>query len=662
MIRNLSDLSLASLNNHNVMVVDDDPEVLERLSRLLLANGLRPSCFDSPAAALDHRNGGYPLAFIDVGLPGANGLELAASLRNAGEIQDVVFMSSRECLDMTLKALRAGAWDFLHKPLCDNDIAMLLQRFSERRELRRRVAEAERKHSMLIQDLPVLVFEMNPRLEFTFVNQACLDILGFSVEEALADKEFFLSRLHPQDREIIQDSCRRAFQTGSNFTLECRLLHRQGRAVHGILRSTSQSANGSGPEILDVVFMDITDRVYLERALVQNEKLKTLGEVSAEVAHEIRNPLMSIAGFARRLEQKSGGHPEAGIILRESQRLEKLLDRIRKYLEPVNVNYQLCQVNSVLGDSLRMLQSEFDERQVRYEISLKDDLTEAVADPLILQQVFLNLFRFALPRFKPGTTLQARTQESESHILVEIVCPRDGALPSDTEGLFLPFEENGLSTGISSAYRLVRNMRSLLSVVYEGESAVIGVSIPKAELSLSMDRLLHEWGRNSDALPCFVGDSLLSRSCFDDLLERNVRLAVRERRPLSLIFIDVEGFDAYERARGREKAEAVLAAIGQTLESSLTKSHYLLGKYGSQEFAVLLPDAGEAAAKALAASMDAGIRAHSLPEGLPGLRVRFGISSGVPEHQFSAQDIIAHSVKALHSSSGDSRTTSPEKT
>ena len=50
--------------------------------------------------------------------------------------------------------------------------------------------------------------------------------------------------------------------------------------------------------------MDISDRVFLEKTLVQREKLKTLGAISAEVAHEIRNPLVSIGGFAQRLKQK----------------------------------------------------------------------------------------------------------------------------------------------------------------------------------------------------------------------------------------------------------------------------------------------------------------------------------------------------------------------
>ena len=85
---------------------------------------------------------------------------------------------------------------------------------------------------------------------------------------------------------------------------------------------------------LQGMIVDITDRVFLEKAVVQKEKLRILGSISAEVAHEIRNPLVSIGGFARRLRKRFPELPEGDIILRESERLEKMLKRIAEYLYP----------------------------------------------------------------------------------------------------------------------------------------------------------------------------------------------------------------------------------------------------------------------------------------------------------------------------------------
>jgi signal transduction histidine kinase len=95
------------------------------------------------------------------------------------------------------------------------------------------------------------------------------------------------------------------------------------------------------PALVEGIAVDITDRVELERFVVQEEKLKTLGAISAEVAHEIRNPLFSIAGFANRLKNRLPDSHEVDIILAEARRLEDILDRIGNYLHPVELRPRL---------------------------------------------------------------------------------------------------------------------------------------------------------------------------------------------------------------------------------------------------------------------------------------------------------------------------------
>jgi PAS domain S-box-containing protein len=77
-----------------------------------------------------------------------------------------------------------------------------------------------------------------------------------------------------------------------------------------------------------VVARDITERKRVERLRVEAERLKTIGSIAAEVAHEIRNPIVSIGGFARRLQQRFPDLTEAEIILHEAERLERMLEKI----------------------------------------------------------------------------------------------------------------------------------------------------------------------------------------------------------------------------------------------------------------------------------------------------------------------------------------------
>ncbi|MBW1767897.1 MAG: response regulator [Deltaproteobacteria bacterium] len=96
---------------------------------------------------------------------------------------------------------------------------------------------------------------------------------------------------------------------------------------------------------LNLCLKRFQERKALQEKVKIEEKLKTLSAISAEVVHEIRNPIVSIGGFAKRLQKKSPGLRESEIILCESQRLEKILDKISNYLKPVKPCSQECSVD-----------------------------------------------------------------------------------------------------------------------------------------------------------------------------------------------------------------------------------------------------------------------------------------------------------------------------
>ena len=115
---------------------------------------------------------------------------------------------------------------------------------------------------------------------------------------------------------------------------------------------------------MEGIAVDLTDRVELERFVVQEEKLKTLGAITAEVAHEIRNPLFSIAGFAHRLKNRLPDCNELDIILAESRRLEDILDRIGNYLHPVAPHPRLCSLPPIITTVLDFLSPELAAKDI----------------------------------------------------------------------------------------------------------------------------------------------------------------------------------------------------------------------------------------------------------------------------------------------------------
>ena len=224
---------------------------------------------------------------------------------------------------------------------------------------------------------------------------------------------------------------------------------------------------------------EIEERKRLEKALVQKEKLNTLGAIAAEVAHEIRNPLVAIGGFARRLQKRFPDLRECDIMLRESRRLEKILDRIRNYLKPVQIRYQECSANTVISDCLDLLSPEMDRRGVTCRLSLDPALPIVYVDPDILTQISINLIRNAAEAMDKRGTLLIKTFESENKIHIDFKNEAQGQKIKDSELLFLPFDEGGQSIGLPLCYRLVRKMGGILSFAQEENFTVFTISLPK---------------------------------------------------------------------------------------------------------------------------------------------------------------------------------------
>jgi FixJ family two-component response regulator len=107
-----------------VFVVDDDPAICKALTRLLRASGFETRGFPSPQAFLDEHDPAAPgCAVLDVAMPGLNGLELQEALAASGCTRSIIFLTGRGDIPTSVRAMKAGAVDFLTKPV---DEAQLL--------------------------------------------------------------------------------------------------------------------------------------------------------------------------------------------------------------------------------------------------------------------------------------------------------------------------------------------------------------------------------------------------------------------------------------------------------------------------------------------------------------------------------------------------------
>lgn len=462
----------------HALVVDDNPIMCESLARSLTDVGFNAASRHSAQSALDAaQHSPVALAFVDVRLDGADGMALARELRAINPGTEVVFISGVGTSSDLIQAMQIGAFDYLIKPFSPDDLRLTLERYTERRALKRRMERAEQRHTTLLHNIPLLIYRLREDFSLAFINKACSVVLGYDPDEATRHDNWFLSRIRMGDRARVRDVLMRAFASATPLTVECRMAHKSGYNVHGYIKTMpGPAAAGAGePRLLDGIFVDISERVHMERTALQDEKLKTIGAISDEMAHELRNPLMAIGGFARRLHAKVPDMPETEIILRESRRLENLLDRIRGYLNPVEISAEPLHIPPIVSSCLEHHLPVLEKTGITADIELADMLPRALGDPEAICTILGILLGDASKALAKQGKLSLRTLSTPKSVDIRISYALADIRDIDPERLYLPFEEGGF--GLPLCYKLIKNMDGLMRVRRENGNAVFTISL-----------------------------------------------------------------------------------------------------------------------------------------------------------------------------------------
>ena len=460
-----------------ILLVDDEPSGIEAVAELLSIEGYRTFVCTHPKEVLaSFEKGRFSLAFVDINLPAMSGLELASKMKEIDPPIEIVFMTGYGTFDNAVEAIKIGAYDYLRKPFGINELKLCLRRFQERQALKERLEHSERRYFSLVQSIPSIIFVVHDNLRLDFINSASEPILGYTPEEAMADADWIVKIVHPEDRARVRGLLASAFRSrNSRFSTECRLTHKDGHIIHAMITSIPHKTEFQG---LQGLIVDISDRIFLERARLQDENVKILGAISEEVAHEIRNPLVSIGGFARRLKKKFPDLPEGDIILRESQRLEKILQRIIEYLRPMEFICEDCSVKDVLTECLDLLGPDMEHRGIKARLNLDAWLSPVYIDKDILAQIFTGLILNAIKEMDSGDTLYMRTFENRENVNIEFKNRVPKTKGKGMDRVLMPFGESHRGTVLPLSSRLLRQMGGFLSYSQEPNEMVFTVSLP----------------------------------------------------------------------------------------------------------------------------------------------------------------------------------------
>ncbi len=209
--------------------------------------------------------------------------------------------------------------------------------------------------------------------------------------------------------------------------------------------------------------------------LIHLEKMVALGEMSTSIAHEIKNPLTSIGGFARRLDRTmpegSQEKKYSETIIKEVSRLERILDDLLKYTRDESLIFEELDLRDVLEESLSMAKEQTPSERIQLVKEFGEDLPKIIGDRHQLKQGFFNLINNACQAMQEKGILSVRvnsfSKNGSSYVRVEVEDTGKGVDPKSLHNIFNPFystKESSLGLGLPIVHRIVTSHRGQIEV------------------------------------------------------------------------------------------------------------------------------------------------------------------------------------------------------
>jgi len=333
----------------------------------------------------------------------------------------------------------------------------------------------------VLQSVRIGVITFDRDRHITKINDAAVRILEAEGAHVGGLEEYLTSG--PLEG-VIDDGLRRG-RTITDREFELPTLKARRRPVEvttGLLRRRGKVIG------LVISFRDVTLVRALQEQVRRQDRLASLGHLSAGVAHEIRNPLAIIKGSAEILRRRFGGElGEEGLtesIIEETDRLSEVVTNFLEFARPKEPAIVRGDLNGVIRKSLALAEHHRSGENVRVETRLDPDIPPVPMDPEQCQQVFLNLILNALEAMRGGGVLSvtSRTDAASSSAVVEVRDTGEGVDEATRGSIFDPFytsKEQGTGLGLSVVHMIVAAHRGRIEVESQpGEGALFRVFFP----------------------------------------------------------------------------------------------------------------------------------------------------------------------------------------
>jgi len=335
----------------------------------------------------------------------------------------------------------------------------------------------------VVERMPVGLVAMDGNGRIISFNQAAEATLRLASDQAIGRTASEVLPRHVLDMvATLKDSTRTAMAKEFDCSFP------DGRVVP--LDVTLSALKGEDGTVWGTILLcrDLTEVQSLKREVETSRRLASLGRLAAGVAHEIRNPLSSIKGFATYFKERYRDNPDdqktSEIMIQEVDRLNRVITQLLEFARPPVVQKKRASLQSLIQHSLKMIERQASAKQIRVLPHLPSEIREVNLDPDGINQVLLNLYLNAVEAMDPGGTLSVSLSVDDGSAWVKIMVSDTGSgiRKEDLEHIFDPYfttKQTGTGLGLAIVHKIIEAHGGEVRVESEiGRGTTVTVLIP----------------------------------------------------------------------------------------------------------------------------------------------------------------------------------------
>ena len=309
------------------------------------------------------------------------------------------------------------------------------------------------------------VLVIAPTYQILDANDALLKRLGRTREEVIGHSCFEVTHHYTSPCAVDNCQCplKETLATQKPFTTTHVHLDKE-KHEHHVAISCYPLMGPEGLVGAIEISKDITRDILMQRSLMQQEKLASIGRLSAGVAHEINNPLTTVLTTVMLLQEELTPeeplYQELDIIARETLRCRKIVSSLLDFAHQRPLKKEALAINPIVAESIALARKQADFKGIPITPVLTDGLPSALADRNQLQQAFINLLINAIEATAPGGAIEVATRCDPRRIEIRIVISDSGCgMPKEVqEKIFEPFfttKESGTGLGLAITHGII---------------------------------------------------------------------------------------------------------------------------------------------------------------------------------------------------------------